>query len=124
MKLRHALTGTTRVARAVLPALIAVALLISFNTAPADAASLDQLRQQGVLAERYDGYVVVRQNAPGAAQMAAQINAKRRALYTQRAQQQRISVGQVGRVYARQIWARAPSGTWMLDASNRWVRKR
>jgi len=90
---------------------------------PAAAASLDQLRQQGVLAERYDGYVVVRQNKGGAAQLAAQINAQRRKLYTQRAQQQRISVDQVGRVYARQIWSKAPRGTWMLDASNRWVRK-
>jgi len=123
MKLRHTLTGITRSARAALPALAAIAMLFAVLAPPAGAASLDQLRQQGVLAERYDGFVVVRQNAPGAARMAEQINAKRRELYAQRAQQQRISVDQVGRVYARQIWSKAPSGTWMLDASNRWIRK-
>jgi len=124
MILHHALTGLTRLARAALPALAAAAVLFALLAPSADAASLDELRQQGVLAERYDGYVIVRQNAGGAAQMAEQINAQRRNLYSQRAQQQRITVDQVGQVYARQIWAKAPQGTWMLDANNRWVQKR
>ncbi len=124
MKLRHAPIGLMRLARGALPALAAIAVLFVMLAPPADAASLKQLRQQGILAERYDGFVVVRQNAGGAAKTAAQINAKRRQLYTKRAREQRTTVGKVGRVYARQIWSKAPAGTWMQDAKNRWVRKR
>lgn len=123
MKSRRALTGFAQLARAALPALAVVVMLFAALAPPAGAASLDELRQQGVLGERYDGYVVVRQNTGGAAQTAAEINAKRRALYAQRAQQQKISVDQVGQVYARQILSQAPAGTWFLDASNRWVQK-
>jgi len=124
MKLRHILNRFRGLVRGALPAVCAVVLLVTALAPPADAASLNELRQRGVLAERYDGYVVVRRNAGGAAETAAQINAKRRNLYTQRAKQQRVSVGNVGRVYARQIRAKAPPGTWFLDQDNRWVRKR
>ena len=123
MKLRHALIGLTRHARGALPALAAIALLFALLAPPADAASLNQLRQQGVLAERYDGYVVVRRNAGGAAQTAAQINAKRRQLYATRARQQRTSVDQVGRVYAKQILGKAPRGTWFLRENGKWAQK-
>ncbi|MEE8333336.1 MAG: YdbL family protein [Alphaproteobacteria bacterium] len=124
MKLRHVLNCFRRLVRGALPALAAIMLLATMLAPPADAASLNQLRQSGVLAERYDGYVVVRKKSGGAARTAAQINAKRRNLYAKRAKQQRVSVGNVGRVYARQIRSKAPRGTWFLDQNNRWQQKR
>lgn len=124
MKLRHVLNRCRGLVCGALAALAAIVLLVTVLAPPADAASLNQLRQSGVLAERYDGYVVVRQNSGGATRTAAQINAKRRSLYAKRAKQQRVSVSKVGRVYARQIRSKAPRGTWFLDQNNRWAQKR
>jgi len=50
-------------------------------------APLDTYRADGVIAERFDGYVEIRaSDAPGEARaLVADVNARRRALYTQRA---------------------------------------
>lgn len=90
---------------------------------PALADSLDDFRRQGVIGERYDGAAVLRQPNPAAEALVVQVNARRTRIYAERAKQQNVPAGQVGRVYARQIFERAPSGTWFLDESGRWVRK-
>jgi uncharacterized protein YdbL (DUF1318 family) len=100
-----------------------LALTLTLSGAPGQAQSLDALRQSGAIGERYDGYVAVRQNVPGAASVAAQVNAERRRIYEQRARQQNISPAQVGMVYAQQIVGSAPAGTWFLDQSGTWRRK-
>jgi hypothetical protein len=51
------------------------------------------------------------------------VNAKRRAIYAERAKEQGTAADQVGRVYARQILTKAPAGTWFLKESGEWVRK-
>ena len=51
------------------------------------------------------------------------VNAKRRAIYAERAKEQGTTADQVGRVYARQILTKAPAGTWFLKESGKWVRK-
>ena len=51
------------------------------------------------------------------------VNAKRRAIYAERAKEQGTTADQVGRVYARQILTKAPAGTWFLKESEEWVRK-
>ena len=51
------------------------------------------------------------------------INAQRRAIYKQRATAQGVSAGQVGRVYAQQIFNNSPAGTWFLGESGSWTRK-
>ena len=84
---------------------------------------LDDFRRQGVIGERYDGFAVVHQPAPGAQAMVDQINARRTRIYADRAQQQKAPAAQVGRVYAREIFDRAPAGTWFLGEDGRWVRK-
>ena len=99
------------------------AVTVSLAGAPAAAASLDELRKSGAIGERYDGYVVVRQNAPGAAAVAAQVNAERRRIYEARAAQQKISPAQVGIVYAPQIFSNAPSGTYFQAQDGSWRRK-
>ena len=100
-----------------------LALLASLSSAPAAAASLNELRQSGAIGERHNGYVVVRSNAAGAAKVVAQINAERRRIYEARAQEQGISAAQVGTIYAPQIFSRAPAGTWFQGPDGSWRRK-
>ena len=91
--------------------------------APAAAQSLDDFRKQGVIGERYDGLAVVRPPGAAAQAMVDQVNAQRSRIYADRAQQQKVPAAQVGKVYAREIFDRAPAGTWFLGEDGRWVRK-
>jgi len=89
--------------------------------APTMAQSLNDLKASGKIGEAFDGYARARDGSVQATVSA--VNAKRRAIYTKRAGEQGISVAQVGRVYARQIIAKAPSGTWILTESGSWQQK-
>ncbi len=89
----------------------------------AGAQSLNALRASGAVGEGYDGYARVRKAGGGARSVVDAVNAKRRAIYAKRAKEQGTAAGQVGRVYARQILAKAPAGTWFLKESGQWVRK-
>jgi hypothetical protein len=92
---------------------------------PAAAASLDQYRARGVIAERFDGYVEIRVSDPPAEakRIVGQVNDKRRKVYEKRAQQQGVSVGAVGKVYAEQILKNAPAGTYFKQPNGSYVRK-
>ena len=92
---------------------------------PAVASSLDQYRAQGVIAERYDGFVEIRvENPPAeAAQIVRRINAERRQVYEKRAAQQGVDTDAVGRVYAKQILENAPAGTYFKQPSGSYIRK-
>ena len=100
-----------------------LALVTTLGSVPAVAASLNELRQSGAVGERYDGYVVVRSGAPGAAEVVAQVNAERRRIYETRAREQGISASQVGIVYAPKIFSGAPAGTWFQATDGSWRRK-
>jgi uncharacterized protein YdbL (DUF1318 family) len=89
---------------------------------PAWAQSLESLRASGVLGERYDGLVAVRQASADANRVAGEVNAQRQALYKKRAAEQGVAWEQVGRVYAQQIFAQSPKGTWFLTEQG-WVQK-
>jgi len=103
-------------------ALVASALLAS---TPADARPIDDYRAQGVIAERFDGYVELRAgDAPAAArQLVDEVNGKRRALYEQRAKEQGVSAGEVGKVYAPQIMEDAPGGTFFKQPNGSYIKK-
>lgn len=108
--------------------LLVIALLIACGLSaaapPALAQSLDAARSSGMVGERYDGYAVARPSATAAVRsMVASVNSKRSQIYAQRARQQNISPSQVGRLYAGQIFAKAPKGTWFLSQSGAWTRK-
>ena len=98
-----------------------LALLLAALGFAAQAQSLDALRASGAIGERYDGYAVARDSS--AAGIVSQVNSQRRQIYEQRAAQQKAPVEQVGRVYAGEIFQKAPPGTWLQDASGKWVRK-
>lgn len=107
--------------------LLAALLLLAMARLPAaaDDSELNALRAQGVVAERYDGYVVVKDPSGGSAAKTVvdKVNAERRAIYEARAKQQGVTADQVGQVYAGQIIQKAPPGTWFLAADGSWTRK-
>ncbi len=86
---------------------------------------LDAPRASGAVGERYDGFAVVRDQAQAGSlgPLVNQVNAERRQVYTQRAAAEKVSIDQVGRVYAQEILRSAPAGTWFLQESGQWVRK-
>ncbi len=99
----------------------ATVLILGLSAPPVLAQSLDQLRASGAVGERYDGYAVALQSS--AASVVQQVNAKRRQIYQQTADKEGASVDQIGRVYARQIFAKAPPGTKFLQENGSWIAK-
>src|SRR6056297_2854869 len=95
--------------------MMALALAVLFAVPfAAQAASLDEYRQEGVIAERYDGYVEIRSSNPSAAaaQVVQRVNAERRELYQKRAEQKNVPVAEVGKLFAEKIADQAPPGTY------------
>lgn len=88
---------------------------------PAFAQSADALRASGAAGERWDGYLEAREASAKAA--VETINAERRKVYAQRAIQQGVSPEEVGKVYAEQIFAGMPAGSWFKQANGQWVQK-
>ena len=81
-------------------------------------------RAAGQVGERYDGYAVVHGSAPADVQaLVAQVNARRRTLYEQKAAEQKVSIDAIGRVYAGKIMEHVPAGTWFLLENGQWTRK-
>ncbi len=101
--------------------LAAAVLVLGLSAPPVLAQSLDQLRASGAVGERYDGYAQALQSS--AAGVVQQVNAKRRQIYQQTADKEGASVDQIGRVYARQIFAKAPPGTKFLQEDGSWIAK-
>jgi uncharacterized protein YdbL (DUF1318 family) len=109
-------------ARTVVGAFLGAYLL--FAAVPAGAASLDEYRAQGVIAERFDGLVEVRGQAPGeAARLVQEVNAKRLEIYRQRAAGQGVPVEEVGKIYALELAGQAPAGTYFRKPDGSYVRK-
>ena len=107
----------------VLTAAFAV-LWVAPGSARADAR-LDAYRANGVIAERFDGYVEIRDSSASseARSLVEDVNAKRRALYTQRASESNVPVEEVGKVFANKIVDTAPPGTYFRRSSGGYVRK-
>ena len=107
-------------------ALLAVSLFAgTLGVPPAAAQSLNKLRNSGVVGEKFNGLAVVR-DAGASSQVratVADVNAKRRRIYAKRAAEQGVTADQVGRVYAKEIFRKAPPGTWFLGEDGRWTKK-
>jgi len=85
------------------------------------AQSAESLRASGHAGERWDGYLEARD--PSAKDAVAKINAQRKELYAQRAAQQGISVEEVGKVYAQEIFDKLPKGSWFMQPGGQWIQK-
>jgi uncharacterized protein YdbL (DUF1318 family) len=85
------------------------------------AGSLQDLRASGALGESVSGYAVARD--PSATAEVASINKKRKAVYSKKAAAQGVSIDQVGKVYAKQIFKKVPAGTWIQNQQGQWLKK-
>lgn len=108
-----------------LAGILVVLVAVFASPETVEASALDELRAQGVIVERYDGLVELRTgDAPAQARtLVEQVNNERRALYEERAQAEDAPVEEVGKVYAEQIYRRAPSGTYFLQPDGSYVQK-
>jgi uncharacterized protein YdbL (DUF1318 family) len=100
---------------------LVLALALGLSGPPALAQSLDQLRASGAVGERFDGYAQALQSS--AAGTVDQVNAKRRQIYADRAASEGVAADQIGRVYAKQIFSKAPPGTRFLQENGAWITK-
>ncbi len=105
-----------------------VVVFAAFYSAPGSVQAdtrLDTYRANGVIAERFDGYVEIRDsNAPSDARaLVKDVNSKRRALYKQRADESDVPVEEVGKVFANKIVGTAPPGTYFRQSSGGYVQK-
>lgn len=110
----------------ILAILVAASILGSGAVmSPANADPLDDFRNAGVIGERFDGYLEVRDPAAGADARALirDVNERRRAVYTKRASEQGVSPDAVGRVYAQRIVAEVPRGVWIKREDGSWAQK-
>ena len=97
--------------------------------APRRAAAqskLDPYRAQGFVAERFDGYVEVREGADAPADARAlvqDVNAQRRELYRKRANETNVPVEEVGKLFATKIAEQAPAGVYFRRPDGSYARK-
>ena len=115
---------------AALPALALVGVLggaLTLGTGSALAADpLDAPRDKGIVGERVDGYAAVREpdRADAAIRtLVTEINAKRKAFYARRADEEGVSVEAIAKIYAKKIYEKAPKGWWFRAEDGRWVQK-
>jgi uncharacterized protein YdbL (DUF1318 family) len=103
------------------------AAAVAWQAPPAQAQSrpLDAPRAAGVVGERYDGYAVVRDpSAPADIRTLVETtNAQRRQVYADKAKAEGVPIEEVGKVYAREILAQAPAGTWFQGPDGGWSQK-
>ncbi len=111
--------------RNIVPVLIvALAVMAGSASGAAAASKLDQYRADGVIAERYDGYLEMRGSGPGdAASLVRQVNDERRAIYEKRAREQNVPVSAVGILFAKKIVESAPRGTYFKLQDGSYQRK-
>ena len=98
----------------------AILLALTLCITPAWADALDDLRASGAIGETFEGYVVAREASVRAE--ADAINAKRKAIYQEKAAAQGIDIEQVGKVYAAEIIRKVPAGTW-IQIDGQWRKK-
>jgi uncharacterized protein YdbL (DUF1318 family) len=103
------------------------ALLMALGLAsPALARALDAARRAGFVGEQADGYLgIVSASAPAdVVRQVQEVNAQRRAVYAQIAQQRGAPVSEVGKLQAQTlISSETRSGEFYRDANGAWVRR-
>ena len=88
-------------------------------------ARLDAYRSDGVIAERFDGYVEIRDSsAPSDARaLVEDVNARRRALYSPRDDESPVPVAEAPNAVSNKIVKTAPPGTYFRRPGGDYVRK-
>ena len=107
--------------RLVLRLMAGLLLVCALGMTPAAAQNLDELRANGKVGERFDGYAHARDS--NLAPFVRNVNEQRREIYEARATEQGVAIEHVGRIYARQIFEQSPAGTFFLSETNVWTQK-
>ena len=101
--------------------MMTVAVFLLAGGVTAWAGSLQDLRASGAIGESASGYAVARD--PSVTAEVASINEKRKAIYGEKAATQGVSIEQVGKVYAKEIFEKVPAGTWLQNEQGQWLKK-
>lgn len=103
---------------------LAAALVAVAPAARAQTDALSSARAQGLVGERYDGYLgLAAQTTMAVRQQAAAVNVRRRALYTDLAQRRGVSPQEVGITAGCSLLARVQTGEVYLLQDGVWRRR-
>ncbi|MFS8980690.1 YdbL family protein [Cupriavidus necator] len=97
-------------------------LLLSCSTL-AMALGLDSAKSQGLVGEQPDGYLGVVKATPDAVELAADINAKRRAAYDAIAKKNGATLEQVAILAGLKAIEKAAPGTFIKTPEGQWIKK-
>lgn len=87
-------------------------------------ATVDAAKARGEVAERLDGYLEARGDAPADVKRAVnEINIGRKAVYTQGARQNNSSVEVFAQLAGEKQIAATPSGQYVIRVEGQWTRK-
>ncbi len=99
-----------------------VVLLLGFSSL-ALALDLDTAKAQGLVGEQPNGYLGVVQATPAAMELAANINAQRRAAYERIARENGIPLDQVATLAGQKAIERTARGGYVKTPGGQWVKK-
>ncbi|WP_349312200.1 DUF1318 domain-containing protein [Brevundimonas subvibrioides] len=105
---------------------LGVAAGASFAQTPAQKATIDAAKAQGVVGEQADGYLGIRTSAsdPAVQDAVTTTNAARARAYAASAAQAGTTPGVAGaRMFESQLLPRITSGQWYRNAAGQWVQR-
>lgn len=97
-------------------------LLLAFSSL-AMALDLAGAKTQGLVGEQPNGFLGVVKATPEAVELAADINAKRRAAYEEIAQKNGVTLEQVANLTGQKAIDKAAPGTYVQTPDGQWVKK-
>jgi uncharacterized protein YdbL (DUF1318 family) len=104
---------------------IVAAAGVAMSQTPAQKATVDAAKVQGVVGEQGDGFLGF-VSGPGDASLQAAVNAintARAALYAESASRTGVTAEAAGQATARQLYDRIPAGQWYRPLGGSWMRK-
>jgi uncharacterized protein YdbL (DUF1318 family) len=95
-------------------------LLVSFSSV---ASPLSDLKAQGIIGEKNDGYVGLVKQDSAAAKLVAEVNEKRRQRYQQLAQQNNVPLASIAKLAADKAKEKTKAGQYIQSSAGKWVKK-
>ncbi len=86
------------------------------------AASLGDLKGQGVIGELPNGYLGLIKSNSEAQKLVADVNAKRKAIYKKQAAKNKIALSEVEKIAAKRNFQKTKAGHY-IKVSGKWIKK-